>query len=419
MDKIISIGLLYFCLISCAKDSIEPTVSETFALESVFSIASNLYYWNKNLPKSEDYDFEAYNTPEAILKSFRSYSTDSFDRWSFAIKVEAWKKMINGTSGDFGIGLRFLSNDNLYVAYVQPNSIAGTSGLKRGNKVISMNGIFVSEKNLKLLNEEFVNSQELTLEIQGSISSTNVTLKKGEYQVESVLEQDIYDVQGLSIGYLHLFTFSGNAIKGIDEAFDLFESRNIEHLILDLRYNGGGLLSIMEHLANKIVCSNASNKVMYEEIHNDIYRDFDSKVYFQSATKGACLKSIYFITTNHTGSASEVLINSLRPFIDINLVGSNTHGKLIGMHPVPFNDYILVPAAFKIVNDLGEHDDFKGFASGFPIFDGVDTNWGPQEVGIFTAINDIIGGTSKSTNSKEGVINRVLLKNTTTQDGAY
>lgn len=390
-----SISFLFFSiilLISCKEEGFAPEPKSR--LDSIYTIASDFYFWNDRLPLKEDFNFEIFTTPEAILNSFRSYSPDSVDKWSFAINRESWQKVLGGISGDFGLGLRFLKSDDLRIAYTQPNSSAGLTGLQRGLKVVRMNGIAANNTNLEQLNKEFQTSAELDLEIKNGDTITSFLLSRSDYSITSVLLHDTFNISGKIIAYLNLFTFSKDDDGAFNRAFGLFSSVQAEYLIVDLRYNGGGLLPVMEDLANLMACSNAYNSIMYQSTYNKEYEPFNSKIYFHQVTNAMCFKKIYFITAYKTASASEVLISSLMPYADIKIVGTNTYGKLMGMHTIPYADYTLVPVAFKILNKDGFHDDFKGFIPDISVIDGVDSNWNENEACIQAAIDDIVGSSN-------------------------
>lgn len=384
MERLIYVALLMVGLCSCRMVD-EPILEPKSKLDSIYTIAGDFYYWNKQLPEYGDFDFETYNSPELILNAFRSYSPGQVDKWSFAVRNEDWQKTLQGISGDFGLGLRFLE-ESLFVAYVQPNSSAGKAGLERGNKVLEINGIKAVSDKVEELNKIFLSANSLQLKVQQGGNNSSTELFRESYQIDPVLKYDSYKVDNEQIGYIHLFTFSPMASQQIEEAMGFFKEQGTEYLIVDLRYNGGGVLSVMENLANYMVCPSAVNKVMYEAIHNAIYTSFDFKSFYHQVSGAICFKKVYFITAYRTASASEVLINSLRPFMDVSTIGTTTHGKLMGMHTVKYGEYTLVPAAFKIVNSEGVHDDFKGIPPDIPMLDGVDNNWGVGEACIAAAI---------------------------------
>lgn len=406
--------------VSCEEEEFHQKTKSQ--LDSVYTIASDFYFWNNRLPPLDQFDFGTHSSPESILSALRAYSIDSVDRWSFAVKKETWEKVLRGLSEDFGLGLRFLGPEDLRIAYTLPNSPAGLAGLHRGLKVVSVNGISADNNNVAKLNVEFQTSRELILDIQQGDSITSSLLRRAEYGTTPVLLYDTFNVSNHTVAYLNIFTFSKDDYGVFDEAFSLFEAEQAEYLIVDLRYNGGGLLPVMEDLANRMVCSNAYGQIMYQSIYNEVYKPFNSKTYFHQANHSVCFKKVYFITAYKTASASEVLINALKPYLDVQLIGTPTHGKLMGMHTVPFSNYVLIPVAFKIVNRDESHDNFQGFAPDIFMTDGVDNDWGVDEACVEAAIDDITGQSSssrQSTDEKDWSTQGHLIEDSHDWNGAY
>jgi len=88
------------------------------------------------------------------------------------------------------------------------------------------------------------------------------------------------------------------------------------------------------------------------------------------------LSRVFFIVTGNTASASELLINNLKPYMDVKLIGDTTYGKPVGFFPIPIFNYDIYPISFKTVNSAGNADYYTGFAPDKLTFDGVNKNWG-------------------------------------------
>ena len=91
---------------------------------------------------------------------------------------------------------------------------------------------------------------------------------------------------------------------------------------------------------------------------------------------GLNLNRVFFIVTNGTASASELLINNLKPYMDVKLIGDTTYGKPVGFFPVDIYNYSIYPISFKTVNSAGNADYYNGFAPDKIAPDGVSKNWG-------------------------------------------
>ena len=95
-----------------------------------------------------------------------------------------------------------------------------------------------------------------------------------------------------------------------------------------------------------------------------------------------------------TASASELLINNLKPYVNARLIGSgSTHGKPVGFFPIPLSDYYLFPVSFKSVNKNGEGNYYNGLSVNAQIADGLDSDWGSlNESSLAAAIRHITTG---------------------------
>jgi carboxyl-terminal processing protease len=124
------------------------------------------------------------------------------------------------------------------------------------------------------------------------------------------------------------------------------------------------------------------------------------------------LNRVFFIVTGSTASASELLINNLRPYMDVKLIGDTTYGKPVGFFPIDIYNYSIYPISFKTVNSAGSADYYSGFAPDKLTPDGVDKNWGDiEEPSLATALNYIITGSfGRRTGATDEQNRNMLLK---------
>ena len=133
--------------------------------------------------------------------------------------------------------------------------------------------------------------------------------------------------------------------------------------MLDLRYNGGGLVDVAVHLASLIGGARTNGQVMLNYVHNDkIGPILNKTTRFSNPQQALNLQRLVVITTRGSASASELVINSLRPFIPVTIVGDNTYGKPVGQYGLRFCEKVLYPVAFSIKNANLEGDFFDGLA---------------------------------------------------------
>ncbi|RKF38940.1 hypothetical protein BCY89_26710 [Sphingobacterium siyangense] len=374
---------------SCAKSPLpkDSDAIDKSLYDSIFDISSKIYYWEHNLPTKKHFGLDKIQTPEEIIFKLREYSPNKVDKWSFAVKKDTWENLSAGISKDFGMGLRYLDNNDLRIAYVFPNSPADQSELKRGMKILEINAIKVENIDPNTIIKILVEDDNVELKIEGNNSSRTVILKKTTYTRTSILCSKIFKRESSKVGYVNIYSFIETTSAEIDSIFDFFKKANIDKLIIDLRYNGGGLLPATEDLANRLVCENSVNKVFYQTEYNDRYKYFGFKTFLRKVPGSLCLPEVSVIVSNNTASASEVFINSIKPYMKVNLIGTKTAGKLLGMHALDFKNYLMFPIAFKIYNAIGEHDNFQGTAPDIEVSDDVDSDWNEGEENIKIGLN--------------------------------
>lgn len=175
--------------------------------------------------------------------------------------------------------------------------------------------------------------------------------------------------------------------------FNGYASNGINDLIVDLRYNGGGYVNVQQKMANYLAPAAANGQVMMQYRFNDKYTRENQTINF-SKTGSLNLPRIVFIVSNNTASASELIINNLKPFMEVVLVGpSRTYGKPVGYFPIPLGDQYIFPVSFRTVNNKGEGSYFGGFQLNNQVADGLDKDWGdPAESTLASALKYLTTG---------------------------
>jgi carboxyl-terminal processing protease len=270
------------------------------------------------------------------------------------------------------------------VKYAESASPSGQAGIQRGWQIIKINGnaqIDTSSATIdRIVNAVFYSSSSSFTFKKPDGSTVDISLTAGTYQSHPIFADSVYTVNGKNIGYLALNSFLGDTTQiynGFSSIFSNFQAQNVSEAIIDLRYNGGGYVSMAEKLANYLVPTAGNNQVMYKQTFNANYSSYNTTTKYKKL--GALnIDKIFFIVSDNTASASELLINSLKPFVDETLVGPayNTYGKPVGFFPIPVGDWYTFPISFKSVNKDGNGNYFNGFTIDHPTADGVDKNWG-------------------------------------------
>ncbi len=394
-----------FSLFGCKKENDHPgnITADNKIKDSAWTYAKDLYLWNRNLPSR--FDAGTYADPDAVMKALRPYSiepgfTEPVDRWSFAIKKKEWDDVSSGISGDFGLGIFFMSENDLRVSYVEPASPAAAAGIKRSWRIVSVNNnatINTDDATISRITDAVFNSAAASFTFKKPDGTdVDITLNAKTYRDEPIILDSIYTQGNNKTGYLVYNSFLGNiedTKSRFGNIFNKFSSAGITDMIVDLRYNGGGYVELQNELANYLVPATGNNNIMLQEKFNDNYKAvLDTTINYKK--KGMLdLNRIFFIITKNTASASELLINSLKPYLDVKLVGRASHGKPVGYFNIGVGDWYIFPVSFRSVNKNGEGNYFNGLQPDATVDDGLDKPWGDvNESSLASALHYINNG---------------------------
>jgi carboxyl-terminal processing protease len=383
---------------ACKKKNKERSYDE-IVMDTVVSYTKEIYLWNTQLPATLPG-----KTPTEVMTNIRQYSIEPgfsgpVDRWSFAISKDEWNKLSTGVSADFGMRVFFRTSTDLRVAGVDKNGPAGIAGVQRGWKINSINGVAIndtSQSNFIVTTVYASPTTRFTFQLPDN-STRDVTLNSQIFTGNPFYLDSVYTQGANKIGYLVLNSFLGDTTQmktRFDNAFTKFGGAGITDLVIDLRYNGGGYVLLAEYLLNYIVPNSGNNQMMFTEAYNDKYASrFNETVTFKK--KGSVnLNRIFFIVSKQSASASELTINSIRPFVDVKIVGpTNSHGKPVGYGGYSAGSWYFFPVSFKTINKNNEANYYNGFAPDYVSADGLDKNWGDvNEACLFRTIRFITTG---------------------------
>lgn len=373
-------------------DTINP--ASTGEIQSFIYRGLNYFYLYKEyVPKLADETFDSVEERNNFLKTFASpealfenliYEEDRFSRlYDDYIAIENALAGVNLTNGmEYGLVYNPDNSGKVfgYIRYILPNSEAESKGLKRGDLFTKVNGIQLNESNYQSL----LSSENYTIELavyeNNEFVSTGeqINLTKVQYDKNPVFIHKTLDVNGQKIGYLFYTNFTGRYENELNQAFAQFQSDGITDLVVDLRYNGGGSVETAVSLASMIT-GQFTGQILYKEIWNSDRQSMYASdgLFKQRLSSGAAINSlnldkVYFLTTKNTASASELVINSLTPYIQKIQIGDATTGKFqasflmydspdFGRHRASLSHtYAMLPLVFKIANKNG----FTDFHSG-------------------------------------------------------
>lgn len=375
-------GLVTFT--ACTKNNGGSQSNDGELRDSTLAISRDIYLWNDQIPTN--FNARAYRSPVEIMQAIRQYSiepgfSDPVDHYSFAMDQDEWNDLSNGIISDFGLNAFFLTDTDLRVRAVEAASPAGAAGIRRGWKFVRVAGnTNINTDNSEFLAENIYESGSTAFTFEKPDGSTvDITLNSATYQEHPVILDSVYPVGGKKAGYLVFNSFLGDTSQVLNEltgVFNRFVSEGVTDVIVDLRYNGGGYVSLSEALANFLIKTSSNGSIMMTQQYNENYSDLNDVMVFRK--RGSLnINNVYFIVTENTASASELLINNLKPFMNVKVVGPEpTFGKPVGFFPIPVGDWYVFPVSFRSTNGVGDGNYFDGIAVDKQVQDGLDKDWG-------------------------------------------
>jgi C-terminal processing protease CtpA/Prc len=348
----------------------------------------DIYLWYPELP---DLDPALYDSPEAYLEAVRFRPLDT----SFSYVTSAAASTAFYSSSQFigiGFSMTLVGERKIRVTQVFPDSPASEAGLARGDYLTAINGRSVEELLATGQLDAELGPPEIDVTVEIRFQSPfaeerSAVVTKRPVTIPTVSQTAVFDVNGLPVGYLHFRNFVEPSVGALDSAFAEFRARGVVDVILDLRYNGGGLIDVARHLGSLIGGSRTLTQPFVELYHND-KNQFRNRVFrFDFASETLDLPRLVVIATKGTASSSELVIQGLKPFIPVTVVGDRTYGKPVGQYGFDFCDKVLYPVSFENRNAQGESGYFDGIPVDCPASDNLDRPLGdPMESSLREAL---------------------------------
>ena len=379
-----SILIFFGCKKEKSQNNIDPSVQFTA------NTFNDLYLWYESMPAV---DLSTIQTPDDYINEVRYIK----DRWSFTMTYADMVDLLyNGKTTGWGARLGYDSQNLLRVMFVYNNSAMGKAGVLRGWQIKSINGKTVASMSDNEVNAALANTSNTYIFIKNDGTETSIPMTRGEIKINSVLYSSVYTSGTKKIGYLVFSDFLETSVPELNTIFNNFSQNGVSDMILDLRYNGGGTLdcadSLVAMLAGKPYKGQVYNTLEYNNKH--IRNGYQSLIGLKS--NSIQLGKLVVITTSGTASASELVIAGLKPYLNIKLIGSATHGKPVGMDISGDSklNIAVAPISFRNVNSQGYSDYFDGIPVDFSVSDNVTQDWGnPSDACLTAALNYINLGT--------------------------
>lgn len=361
-----ALGCALFCATPIAAAAQPSNCSIPVQNLYLRDVLQEFYYWNAFLADPNPTRFPS---PEAYLETVRYLPLDQ--SYSY-IASKATTDAFFSSSQFVGFGLAThmaVSPDGqqltVRVSQVFDGSPAAEAGLARGDRVLSVGGRSVTDWWLAgQIGEAFgppTEGYETGVVVERAAAEPQeVRMVKRAVTIPTVSDVRIFEVNGVKTGYVFFRNFVEPSVEALDATFARLKEAGVRELILDLRYNGGGLVSVAQHLASLIGGARTNGLVLAEYFHNDRNAFRNRFLRFEAVEHALGLDRLVVITTRASASASELIINGLRPFLPVIVVGDTTYGKPVGQYGFDFCDKTAFPVSFSLRNASGEGDFFTG-----------------------------------------------------------
>lgn len=366
------------------------------------SWTNETYLWNNEVIDQDPSSVTTVSGYFDILKTFAKTSSGrDKDDFHFSESTEAYlKARISTPSATYGASYISFSNTvprDFRIRYTEPNSpastlVGGVVNLKRGTRILSVDGVDLvnggtTQAEIDILNNGLYPKTPNEVHVfvvqdSGSATSRSVTMTSANLSSKPVNRTAIVPTASGNVGYILFNTFSPfSSEREIKEAMDAMKAANVKDLVLDLRYNGGGLLAVASQLSYMVAGQTRTTGRFFERLkfnptagtRNPVTGNANNPVPFYdktlgfSLTEGASLPTldlgrVYILATERTCSASEAVINGLRGIgVEVVMIGDTTCGKPFGFYPQDNCGETYYTIQFQGTNDLG----FGDYADGF------------------------------------------------------
>ena len=363
--------------------------------------------WLRDYMNDQYFWYDRQGVPNAAAASMDEYLEallfKPVDRYSFAESTVAANQFFEqGTRTGYGYALGWSDSAQtvLKVRLIEPLGPLGLGKLlKRGDTIVSIDGFSPAKivaGQAGPVSAEGVQRAFVVKDDAGTQRSFNLASVK--FALSPVINSQVLTApNGDRVGYLMYQEFITTGAPALGTAFDSFRNAGVKHLILDFRYNGGGSTAQARTIASMAGGADVAGKVFAQFRFNAKYAADNFSQTFQLAGLPAVplqgIDKIMVITSANTASASELVINSLRPFKNVVTVGSTTFGKPFAFLPIDACGTTYNAVNLEVANALGFADYSSGFVPTCAVSDDLTRQFGdPQELRTAAALGFIATG---------------------------
>lgn len=410
---------LVVLLISCTNNDESAPVFPEGSTESVNlwvqDSMKRYYYWADQMPEKPDYRLP--------VKDFFKSLLSSQDRFSFMVNTEdssSYPRSIRNMYGFDYTVVKLASNQVITVVkLVLQNSPAFNAGLERGMIITKINGKVITAANAESMASSIKDQTVVDLTVgkwqSGTVTDEkNITVYYG-FSFEQPILSKVFEKNGKKVGYLYIYDFPDGMTQILNQRFAELKAAGVQELILDLRYNYGGSVSSAAALCSLIPSGLSSDSpfIIFKGNKNggEVKRTFAQQIAYDPKAldfntlraNALGLQKVFILTSNSTASAAEIVINNLKPFMQVIQIGDTTLGKDMAGFVVEDKrkprkiSWQIHPVIYKVFNANGTGEYSNGISplvivneyAGLPLLPLGD----PNETLISSALN---GGYFKS-----------------------
>jgi carboxyl-terminal processing protease len=373
-------------------DALGSTMDEKMWLRSW---SNDTYLWYDEVSDGDPLPYSVLEYFDLLKTDFRTDTGSFKDNFHFYQASDKYQtRTQSGLISGYGISWQFnqdFAPRNLQVRYTEPQSPAAIAGVQRGDLLIKINDIdFINSTeqtdidsiNAALFPDSAIQTVSFTLRNLQGIERT-VQLTSANITLTPVQNIKVMDTPAGRLGYLQFNSHIRPAQEPLIDAVQYFVDENVTQWVVDLRYNGGGLLAMASQLAYMVAGGAQTSGLIFDEMQfnakhpntnpvtgrtlspTPFYNrkiDYSNGILTSQALPSLNLTRVYVLTTEATCSASEAFINGLRGVdVQVVMIGGKTCGKPYGFYPQDNCGTTYFTIQFQGLNQKG----FGGYSDGF------------------------------------------------------
>lgn len=375
---------LFMLAVSCQSDDSSPPVYEQgtneYTNQWIYEQMKRYYYWNESMPDQGDLS--------VYPKEYFGRLVHTGDRFSYALHPSLAETYPRSVKSAFGFDISFVEyQGQVYgaILYVLSDSPAHYSILERGMFITAINGITLNQENYEGLYSDLANADQAQLQVvdyfagSGFSAPQEVNISQGTTLLQPI-SYHVIEEGADKVGYIEIPHFDIGLAQSLLQVFVEFQNQSVNKVVADLRYNGGGdvssatALSII--LAPDIQPDDLFITFKGNQNGGNITQSFkqalemnESQVSFEALRSAhPPIQKLYVLCGSHTASASEIIINNLKPFMEVITIGEKTVGKDVAGFPIEDDripdqqGWVLYPSIYKLYNANNEGGYSAGIA---------------------------------------------------------